>query len=168
MSEQKTPYADTIRAFHDAGINFVMVGGMALFAHAPCTISNNLDLVYSSDPGNLERLAAFLSTIHARVLGRPADDNFVVTATTLQRVRFLNLSTDLGEIDLMREIAGIESFAGLWERAVAMDMGGFTVRVASLDDLITMKRAANRPKDQLHLLELMQIKALHAEGAGEG
>ena len=60
----------------------------------------------------------------------------------------------------MREIPGVESFEGLWERAVPMDLGGFIVRVASLDDLIAMKRAANRPKDQAHIRELLALKKL--------
>ncbi len=60
----------------------------------------------------------------------------------------------------MREIGGVESFDDLRARAVPMDLGGFVVPVASLDDLIAMKRAANRPKDQLHIMELLALKKL--------
>ena len=81
----------------------------------------------------------------------------------LGRMRFLNLKTDLGPIDILPLPAGIDSFEGLWERSVAFDLGGFTVRVASLDDLIAMKQAAGRVKDQLHLLELQALKRLLAE-----
>jgi predicted nucleotidyltransferase len=63
----------------------------------------------------------------------------------------------------MREIPGVDSFESLWERAIPMDLGGFTVRVASIDDLIAMKRAANRPKDQVHLKELLALKELMGE-----
>ena len=121
---------------------------------------SDADFAYTVEPNDLERLATFLPTIHARVLARPANDNFVITADIRQKVCFLNLKTDLGDVNVMREIPGVDSFEGLWERAVPMDLGGFTVRVASLDDLFLMKRAANRLKDQAHVYELLALKKL--------
>lgn len=163
MPEQKIPFAEAVRRFHEAGIRFVVIGGVALGAHGSDYATKDVDFAYAVEPENVERLEAFLATIHARVLGRPANDGFRITAGTLTRVRFLNLFTDLGEVDIMREIPGVDSFEGLWERAVEMDFGGFVVRVASIDDLILMKRAANRPKDQAHIFELLALKKLIAE-----
>jgi predicted nucleotidyltransferase len=167
MQETKLPFAEVVRLFHEAKIRFIVIGGVALGAHGSNYATKDVDFAYAVDSENVERLAAFLPTIHARVLGRPANDNFVITAATLQRARFLNLFTDVGEVDVMREIAGVDSFEGLWERAVEMDFGGFIVRVASIDDLISMKRAANRPKDQAHIYELLALKKLIAEQEAE-
>jgi predicted nucleotidyltransferase len=153
-------------AFHEAAIEFVLIGDLAMIAHGANILTQDLDFAYAIEADNLERLAAFLPTIHARVLGRPSGDGFVISPATLQRVRFLNLFTDLGEVDVMRETPGVDSFEGLWERAVSMDLGGFTVRVASLDDLIAMKRAADRPKDRNHLYELLALKRLLDEERG--
>jgi predicted nucleotidyltransferase len=160
MRAQDVPFAEAIRRFYEAGIRFVVIGGVAMGIHGSNYVTKDVDFAYAIAPENVERLAAFLATIHARVLGRPVGDGFVITPATLQRVRFLNLFTDLGEVDVMREIPGIDSFEGLWERAVLTDLGGFTVRVASLDDLIAMKRAADRPKDRNHLYELLALKKL--------
>ncbi|MBC8134378.1 MAG: hypothetical protein H8F28_00645 [Fibrella sp.] len=165
MSELITPYADTIRRFHDAGVRFVIIGGVAMGLHGSDVPTYGVDVAYAIEPENLERLAKFLPTIHARVIGRPRNDSFIITTNTLMSVKFLNLSTDLGAIDVMRQIPGVDSFDGLWERAVPMEIEDFTVHVASLDDLIAMKRAANRAKDQIHLLELSRIKQLQAETA---
>ncbi len=49
-----------------------------------------------------------------------------------------------------------------------MELYGMSVHVASIEDLIAMKRAANRPKDQLHLMELQALRDLiRSEGAEE-
>ena len=79
----------------------------------------------------------------------------------------MTLDTEAAPVDLLAEIPGIESFEALWNRSVETDIYGVMVRVASLDDLIAMKRAANRPKDQSHLYELEAIKRLTDERAAE-
>lgn len=149
-----------VRSFHEAGIDFVLIGGLAMRAHGANNMTTDADFAYAIEPDNLERLAAFLPTIHARVIGRPRNENFVITTDTLRKVRFLNLDSDLGAIDVMRDIAGIDSLEGLRARATLMDLGGFVVPVASIDDLIAMKRAANRVKDQSHIYELLALKKL--------
>lgn len=160
MPEQSIPFADTIRSLHEAGIRFVIIGGVAMGAQGSSYLTTDVDFAYAADAENVERLAAFLTAVRAQVLGRPVGDQFVVSPMLLQQVRFLNLSTNLGAMDVMREVPGVDSFEGLWGRAVPMDLGGFVVRVASLDDLIAMKRAANRPKDQNHLYELLALRKL--------
>lgn len=152
-----------VGAFQEAEIEFVLIGGLAMVAHGSNHLTRDIDLVYLVDTPNLERLAAFLSAIHARVLGRPAHDGFVITAGLLSRVRFLNLDTDLGQVDVMREVPGVDSVENLRQRAVPTDFGGFIVPIASLEDLIAMKLAANRPKDQSHLYELLALKKLLEE-----
>lgn len=164
MYEHKTPFAEVVRVFLEAGISVVLIGGVALAAHGSSYATQDVDFAYAVDTDNVERLATFLPTIHARVSGRPANDAFIITPDTLRKVRFLNLYTDLGEVDLLREIAGVDSFDGLWERALPMDFGGLIVRVASIDDLIAMKRASNRPKDQAHIYELLAIKKVTENG----
>ena len=167
MPEHKIPFAEAVRTFYQAGIRFVVIGGVALAAHGSNYATKDVDFAYAVEPANLDRLAALLPTIHARILGRPGNDPFIITPLTLQKVRFLNLVTDLGEVDIMREIGGVESFEDLWARAVPMDLGGFVVRIASIDDLIAMKRAANRPKDQAHIYELLALKKLIEAGDSE-
>lgn len=75
----------------------------------------------------------------------------------------MTLETDVSPVDLLGEIPGIGSFEELWERSVETELYGIQIHVASLDDLIAMKKAANRPKDQAHLLELLALKRLKEE-----
>ena len=50
------------------------------------------------------------------------------------------------------------SFERLMANAVAGDLFGRHVPIASIDDLLVMKRAANRPKDRLDIEALEKIK----------
>jgi predicted nucleotidyltransferase len=156
---------EAVRLLHDSGARFVLVGGMALIAHGGDHYTQDIDISPVPDLENREVLAEFLRAHAARPLGFPAHSSFRVQADHLRlgRMRFLNLKTDLGSIDILPLPSGIDSFEGLWERSVELDLGGFTVHVASLDDLIAMKTAAGRVKDQLHLLELQALKRLLAE-----
>ena len=131
--------------------------------HGCAHITEDVDISYARDRENLRDLASALRDQHARLRGVPADLPFILDEYTFRNVENLTLETDLGALDLLATPAGADSFEGLWERGIEADMEGFTVRVASLDDLIAMKRAANRPKDQNHILELLALKKLLAE-----
>jgi hypothetical protein len=63
-------------------------------------------------------------------------------------------------VELLGHSAGIGSFDELWERSIEMALEGRSVRVASLDDLLGMKRAAGRPKDFEHIVQLEALKRL--------
>ena len=75
----------------------------------------------------------------------------------------LTLDTDLGRIDLLAEPDGAPPYSVLKSHATSFEMDGKDVFVASIDDLISMKRAAGRPKDIGHIAELETIKKLLAE-----
>jgi len=126
--------------------------------HGSDYLTEDVDIVYSAEPGNAGKLAALLTTVRARLLGR--SERLTITPELLQTARFLNLSTDMGAVYVMREVPGVDSFEGLWERSVKIGIDNLVVRVASLDDLIAMKKAVNRAKDQLHLFELLALKKL--------
>ena len=69
--------------------------------------------------------------------------------------------TDLGRVDVLQGLPQIPSFDQLDERASEVDLDGLVVKVCSLDDLLAMKSASDRPRD------LEDIQALEAARGGE-
>ena len=72
----------------------------------------------------------------------------------------LNLVTDLGDVDLtFSPSGGLGGFDEWSAHALSVEIAeGLSVRIASLDDIIDSKRAANRPKDQMALPYLESLR----------
>ena len=74
------------------------------------------------------------------------------------------------QIDFMATVHGLRSYNSVRSRATAVDVGGETLLVASLADIIASKKAANRPRDRAVLdalnATLQEKKANPARNAG--
>ena len=130
-------------------VDYVVIGGVAVIAHGHTRNTRDVDLMAAADRTNLERLAAALRELDARLSGVDAHllDVDVQDAATLASGANFTMETDAGGLDLFNEIPGAAPYEDLRERALVIDLDGLTVRVAGRDDLIRIKRAAGRPQD---------------------
>jgi hypothetical protein len=103
--------------------------------------------------------------VNARLRGLDDPVPFPLDAETLQRGDHFTFATDVGDLDLLGTPRGVEGYDQVDRVADDMDLGDFTVRVAALEDVIRMKRAAGRPKD---LIELEVLGALREELEARG
>ena len=142
-------------------VRYVVVGGMATVMRGSSLPTRDLDVVPDRRADNVENLARALQRMHAKVrtgdeaLDARIDAEFLSGSTFM-----LNLTSDLGDLDIAFRPAGPLEDYDAW-RTGAMEMSiaeGVVVLVASLDDIIASKRAANRPKDiaALPLLESLR------------
>ena len=144
------------RGLHDAGVRYVVIGGWAVNAHGHRRFTGDLDICPDPAPDNLEHLARALADMHAQQLGvgdfeaKEMRGDPTDPASLAQGGNF-RVMTDHGLIDVMQWIPGIEEDSG-FERlaadALEGDVFGVPVRVCSLENLRTMKRAADRPRDR--------------------
>jgi predicted nucleotidyltransferase len=145
------------------GVDFVVVGGVAMIGHGSARNTNDLDICYATDAANLETLGSVMVKLRASLRGITEDVPFVPDARTLRRTSILKLTTDDGELDLLVSPAGAPPYARLRERAERVKMDDLAFLIASLDDLESMKRSANREKDRLDLEEIEVIRRLRRE-----
>jgi predicted nucleotidyltransferase len=143
-----------LRRLTEAGVDFVVVGGVAVVLQAAPRFTKDLDICYATAPNNLERLGEVLIEIEAMLRGVEEDLPFVPDGRTLRKTQMLKLSTREGNLDLLVCPEGSPDYAQLRSRADRMELDGLTVAVASVEDLIAMKRAAGRPQDLLDLESL--------------
>jgi predicted nucleotidyltransferase len=136
------------------GVDFVVVGGVAVIVQASPRFTKDLDICYALRQENLDRLGEVLVELGARLRGVDVDLPFVPDGRTLRRAQMLTLTTDDGALDLLVDPDGSPGYPALRRHADEMDIDGIVVRVASVEDLIAMKRAAGRPQDLVDLESL--------------
>jgi hypothetical protein len=154
-----TDYSRLLAALHDAGVRCIVVGGAAATAHGSVRLTL-LDVVYDRSPDNINRLVVALAPWRPYLRRAPPGLPFVFDAETIHRGLNFTLTTDVGWLDLLGEIAGGGAFAQLLPHTIEMHLFGRPFRVLNLRHLIHVKRAAGRPKD---LEAIAELEALLAE-----
>jgi hypothetical protein len=147
-----------LRTLLDHEVRFVLIGGYAGALRGSPVITGDLDICYAREDADLERLAGALRELEARLRGAPPDVPFQLDARTLRAGDHFTFSTSAGALDVLGVPAGTKGFADLDARATDEVVDGITIRVAALDDLIRMKRAAGRPKDRIALEWLSALR----------
>lgn len=149
-----------------AEVDFVVVGGIAVVLLGSARNTKDVDITYDTAHENLVKLGHVLIGLNARLRGVDEDIPFVPDERTLGQVSLLALDTDAGWLDLLAQPPGGPPYAELRARSTAIELGGVSVRVADIDDLIAMKKIAGRPQDVVDVGELEAIKRLRAEQPG--
>lgn len=149
-------------ALSDAGVRFVLIGGMAAVLHGDTGVTLDIDIVPAVDPANLDRLAKALRSLDARIRADGVADGLVFDCSgeflrNLGPDALLNLTTRIGDIDLAFVPAGTQGFEDLRRDAMVVDIAGLSVTVASLADVIRSKDAAGRAKDRRALPRLREL-----------
>jgi hypothetical protein len=138
-------------------VDFVVIGGIAGIIHGSAYPTYDFDVLYARDDKNLERMAGALSELGVTLRGAPADLPFQLDARTLAAGCNFTFESKYGHFDILGEAAGMRDYEAIRANAKRDEAYGVQIRVASIDDLIRMKRAAGRSKDKLMAEELIAI-----------
>jgi hypothetical protein len=159
-------------AGHDA--KFVIVGGVAGQVYGATRVTNDLDLCPAWSAENLERVAAALRDLGARMkIGEGSIEllDVALDAKTLANMEIVPWRTRAGDVDVLLGIPRSSRFElarydQLIADATVVEVDGLVVAVASLADIIRSKEIADRPKDREALQELRVIERRHHRETG--
>ena len=84
----------------------------------------------------------------------PPDLPFVWDVKTIRNGLNFTLTTDLGDIDLLGDVADGETYQTLLSHSFDVEAFGVRFKCIDLPTLIRIKEAADRPKDREALAEL--------------
>ena len=143
-----------------AGVQFVVVGGVAAAAHGSAHVTNDLDIFYDTTPDNIARLTTILADWEAYPRGVERGLPFFMDARQFRATPLMTLTTREGDLDVLDRVAGVGVFRDTLEHSVEFEAFGMRFPTLDLPALIRAKRAAGRPKDIAQLPELEALAAL--------
>jgi hypothetical protein len=151
-------------------VSYVVIGGVAaMLQDVPIQETLDVDVVPERETKNLKALANALKEMEGRlrVPGDPGGVEIPLDERTFGNVSTLTFVTRFGPFDVLFEPAGAPSYPDLAKRAVLIQRFGVEIAVASVEDLVAMKRATGREKDAAHLSVLLQhVASQQPEGDG--
>jgi hypothetical protein len=146
---------------NEESVDYVVVGGFAAVVRGSSLPTRDIDIVPSRVPENLDRLGRALVRMNAEIRIAGGSIPTTIDGAFLANMPFmLNLVTDFGEMDLTFTPAGKAGGYDGWRVGATFELisEDLMVVVASLDDVIDSKQAANRPKDHQALPYLESLR----------
>jgi len=146
---------ELLQALSDGQVQYVLVGGLAVQLHGFLRSTFDIDLVLAMNDGNLSRFIA-VAQGYGLVPVIPVAMDSLRNASLIDQwhrekgmLAFALREPRIGGSVVDVLVRSDVPYDRLMANAVAGELFGRKVWIASIDDLLVMKRIANRPKDQL-------------------
>jgi hypothetical protein len=156
--------AELLCALSEAQVRYVLVGGMAVQLHGYFRATFDVDLVLAMDDENLTRFIGVAKQM-GLVPSIPVPIDSLRNAAQIEQwyrekgmlaFALREPQTGGGVVDVL--VRPEVPFEQLHKNAVVGELFSQRVMIASIDDLLTMKRHADRDKDKLDIAALEKIK----------
>ena len=163
-------FEPVFQALDTAGVRYVTVGGVAVVLHGHVRLTRDIDLVVDLDHAEaLKAVRALTAAGFAPVAPVPAEqfaDAEVrrAWARDKQMVVF-SMRNERGELYVDLFIDYPVDWRSLWRDSETIAVSDTLIRVASIEHLIAMKLASDRPRDREDVAQLRALKHLK-DGAG--
>lgn len=156
--------AELLQSLSEKSVQYVLVGGLAVQLHGYMRSTFDIDLVLAMNDENLVRFIA-VAKRYGLVPSNPVPIDSLRNANQIEQwhremgmLAFALREPQVGGsvVDIL--VRPSVPFEQLMANAVVGELLAQKIRIASIDDLIAMKRTANRAKDQLDIAALEKIK----------
>lgn len=157
-------YLPLFKALNDAGVNYVVVGGVATVLHGYARLTTDIDLMVDLAP---EQAALAMRTLQSLGFTPRAPVPAEQFADAGKRKEWIeqkgmtvfslfNPSNPMLSIDVF--VHHPIPYAALRSRAERMVIDSVPVYICSIDDLVALKQQAGRPQDLLDIEKLRRIQ----------
>jgi hypothetical protein len=141
-------YTATLRALSDAGVDFILVGGLAAVLNGAPINTFDVDVVHSREPANIHRALKVLEDLDAVFRIQP-ERRLKPNASHLASAGHLNLITRYGPLDILETIGRALGYQELIPHSVELAISeDLRIRVLDLETLIAVKEELGGEKDR--------------------
>ncbi len=140
-------FASRLRPLCEAGVDFILVGGLAAVARGAPITTFDVDIVHSRHPANIERLLGVLDSLDAYSRLQP-ERRLKPNASHLTGTGHINLVTRFGPLDVLCTIGEDLAYEDLFPHSEEMEIRGMRIRVLDLETLIAIKESIGGEKDR--------------------
>jgi hypothetical protein len=165
MEPRPGNFGDLFPLLVNAGVEFLLIGSGAAAVHGSTRLMSVVDVVYRRRTENYRRLVDALARRQPYLRGAPPGLPFRWNVQTIEQGLNFNLTTDLGDVNLLGSVTGGGTYDDLLPYCMRIQAFGVAILVVSLPKLIQLKRAAGRPKD-LEVISELQSLLLESEVEG--
>jgi hypothetical protein len=149
-----------VTALQDAGVRYLVAGGLAVNAHGYLRFTNDVDVVVQLIPKNIERAFTALHDlgyrpsvpITAAQFADAAQRESWIRDKGMQVLQFWSDAHRETPVDLF--VSEPFDFDEEYGRALVKPLGTIPVRFVSIPTLIQMKELAGRPQDRIDVEHL--------------
>jgi hypothetical protein len=150
-----------LRTLNEHNLQYVLIGGLAANMWGSDQITLDVDICYSRDQDNIRVLVNALKALEAHLRGWPEGVPEFIDERTFRLGDTMTFRTKFGDFDCLGTPSGTDGYVDLVTHAKTMRIDeDVTVMVASIDDIIRMKRTAGRAKDLNAVESLKLLKEL--------
>jgi len=159
-------YLELFRALERHRVRYVLVGGLAVTLHGVERATMDIDLSVAMDAENLDALLGLARELRFQPV-LPVSLDAITDPVLLERWRlernmevFALRSPEQAGVTIDVLVRPAVRFEDMESRAAVFCVGDTSVRVASIDDLIALKRAVGRPIDLSDIEHLERIRGI--------
>ncbi len=144
-------FKDFIKAFNEAGVKYMLVGGYAVIFHGYARNTGDMDLWVERTTENYHKIK-----VAFQIFGMPVFDMTLDNFLDYDKLDVFSFGSPPVSIDVITDLKGL-TFEATYKFAEEAVTEGISVKIISLDMLLAAKKASGRPKD-LHDIQHLKKK----------
>ena len=157
-------YEEIFDALNSNGVDYVVVGGVALVLHGAVRLTADIDLMVHLEEGNLTKFVKVMKELGYRPKVPVKAEDFIsaenrarwINEKNMKVFSFFHLEKAVNLVDVFVEEP--LDYTAIRSKAVEIMSGNVSIPIVSIDDLIKLKQISGRPQDIADITALEEIR----------